>query len=83
MQFTLTVAGLTETGAQALASAIEDRPDPPLAVTLNETDEAGRIWNLVAYFASETEAGAALALPPGARVACFPRLLAELRAASH
>lgn len=56
MQCTLTVEGLTEARAQELAALIEDRPDPPLAVTLNETDEAQRIWNVVAYFASEAEA---------------------------
>jgi ribosomal protein L11 methyltransferase len=56
MQCTLTVEGLTETRAGELAALIEDQPDPPLAVSLNETDEAGRIWNLVAYFAGEAEA---------------------------
>jgi ribosomal protein L11 methyltransferase len=56
MQCTLTVEGLTEARAGELASLIEDQPDPPLAVTINETDEAGRIWNLVAYFAGEAEA---------------------------
>jgi ribosomal protein L11 methyltransferase len=56
MQCTLTVEGLTEKRAGELAALIEDRPDPPLAVAINETDEAARMWNLVAYFESEAEA---------------------------
>lgn len=56
MQFTLTIEGLTEARAGELAALVEDHPDPPLAVALNETDEAGRIWNLVAYFAVEADA---------------------------
>lgn len=56
MQFTLTIDGLTEAKAGELASFIEDLESPPLAVTLNETDEAGRIWNVVAYFADEAQA---------------------------
>jgi ribosomal protein L11 methyltransferase len=52
----LTVEGLTEARAGELAALIEDQPDPPLAVALNETDEAARVWNLVAYFAGEAEA---------------------------
>ena len=50
MQCTLTVEGLTETRASELAAFMEERPDPPLAITINETDEAARLWNLVAYF---------------------------------
>jgi ribosomal protein L11 methyltransferase len=56
MQWTLTVEALTEARAGELARLIEDQPDPPLAVSLNETDEAGRIWNLVAYFEGEAVA---------------------------
>jgi ribosomal protein L11 methyltransferase len=56
MQCTLTVEGLTEGRAGELAALLEDRPVPPLAVALNETDEAARIWNLVAYFTGEAEA---------------------------
>ncbi|MGE0007494.1 MAG: 50S ribosomal protein L11 methyltransferase [Parvibaculaceae bacterium] len=59
MQFTLTVGGLSEPGAGTLAGAVEEGPDPPLAVALNETDETGRIWSLVAYFTSEAQACAA------------------------
>ncbi|WP_119268282.1 50S ribosomal protein L11 methyltransferase [Taklimakanibacter deserti] len=56
MQCTLTVEGLTEARANELALLVENQPEPPLAVTINETDESGRIWNLVAYFAGEAEA---------------------------
>lgn len=56
MQFTLTIEGLTEARANEFASVIEDGAEPPLAVTLNETDETGKIWNVVAYFASAAEA---------------------------
>lgn len=56
MQFTLTIEGLAEAKAGELATLIEDQESPPLAVTLNETDETAKIWNLVAYFAGETEA---------------------------
>lgn len=59
MQCTLTVEGLTQARANALASAIEEGVEPPLAVTLNETDEAAKVWNLVAYFEGEAEAKAA------------------------
>jgi ribosomal protein L11 methyltransferase len=59
MQCTLTVEGLTHARATALASAMEEQLDPPLAVTINETDEAQAIWNLVAYFMDEGEARAA------------------------
>src|SRR5580765_4771561 len=56
MQFTLTIDGLTEAKASELATLIEDREPAPVAVALNETDEAANIWNLVAYFADEAEA---------------------------
>jgi ribosomal protein L11 methyltransferase len=56
MQFTLTIDGLSEARANELASLIEDQDSPPLAVTLNETDEGLKIWNVVAYFADEAEA---------------------------
>ena len=68
MQFTLTIDGLTEAKASELATLIEDRESPPLAVTLNETDEAAKVWNVVAYFADDAEArdcGRHLASLPG------------------
>ncbi|MFZ5671868.1 MAG: 50S ribosomal protein L11 methyltransferase [Pseudomonadota bacterium] len=56
MQFTLTIDHLAEARAAELAALFEDQDEPPLAVTINETDEAARLWNVVAYFADETEA---------------------------
>ena len=56
MQYTLTIDGLTQAKASELAAFIEDQDSPPLAVTLNETDEAAKIWNVVAYFTDEAEA---------------------------
>ena len=56
MQFTLTIEGLSQARANELAILIEGQESPPLAVTLNETDEAAKIWNVVAYFADEAEA---------------------------
>jgi ribosomal protein L11 methyltransferase len=68
MQFTLTIGGLSEEQANELANLIEDRDSPPLAVTLNETDEAARLWNVVAYVADAAAAqdlGRQLATRPG------------------
>ena len=68
MQFTLTIDGLTEAKASELATLIEDRKPAPVAVALNETDEAAKIWNIVAYFAEEAQArdcGRHLAALPG------------------
>lgn len=59
MQFTLTIRDLREARAAELATLLEDRDEPPLAVTINETDEAARLWNVVAYFADEPEARSA------------------------
>jgi ribosomal protein L11 methyltransferase len=68
MQFILTIDGLAEAKASELATLIEDREPAPVAVALNETDEAAKIWNVVAYFAHEAEArdcGRHLAALPG------------------
>lgn len=59
MQFTLTIGDLAEARAAELAASLEDQDEAPLAVTLNETDEAAKLWNVVAYFAGEAEARAA------------------------
>ncbi len=59
MQFTLTIENLSEGRASELASLVEDFEPAPLAVTLNETDEDLKIWNVVAYFAEEAEAESA------------------------
>ncbi len=55
-RFTLTIAELPHDGAQELASALEDnvRIDP-MAITINETDEAGGLWEVVLYFAGLEE----------------------------
>lgn len=68
MQFTLTIDHLVESRAAEFATLLDDRDEPPLAVTLNEIDEAAKLWNVVAYFAGETEARASgLALEPHLR----------------
>jgi ribosomal protein L11 methyltransferase len=64
----LTIDGLAEAKASELATLIEDREPAPVAVALNETDEAAKIWNVVAYFAEEAQArdcGRHLAALPG------------------
>ena len=59
-RFTLTIPGLSLDAAQAEASRIEeDFAFDPLAVTINETDEARNLWETVAYFADEAEAAEA------------------------
>jgi ribosomal protein L11 methyltransferase len=59
-RFTLTLPARPLDTAQDLASAVEDnlRLDP-LAITINETDEANALWEVVLYFESEGEARAA------------------------
>ena len=56
-RYTLTIPALTHDGANDLASALEEnvRIDP-MAVTINETDEAKGLWELVLYFESEQDA---------------------------
>nr|WP_161957303.1 50S ribosomal protein L11 methyltransferase [Aestuariivirga litoralis] len=56
-RFTLTIPALSHDGANALASALEEsfRIDP-MAITINETDEAKALWEVVLYFESEEEA---------------------------
>ncbi len=56
MQFTLTIGDLREPRAAEIAATLEDQDEPPLAVTINETDEAAKLWNVVAYFDGEAEA---------------------------
>ncbi len=59
-RFTLTIPDLSHDGANDLAIALEEdiRLDP-LAITINETDEARALWELVLYFGSAEEAEAA------------------------
>ena len=53
----LTVPALTLAAAEETANRFEiDFRIEPLAVTINETDEAKNLWETVAYFASEAEA---------------------------
>ena len=61
-RFTLTISSLTHDGATAMASAIEDdmRLDP-LAVIINETDEALKLWEVALYFATLEKAREAAA----------------------
>jgi ribosomal protein L11 methyltransferase len=65
----LTVPGLTLPQAELVATRFEaDFRIEPLAVTINETDEANNLWETVAYFATEAEARGArelLQLPSG------------------
>jgi len=62
-RYTLTLPALSHDGANDLATALEEnfRIDP-LAITINETDEAKGLWELVLYFGSEAEAEEARAL---------------------
>jgi ribosomal protein L11 methyltransferase len=59
-RFSLTIPALSHDAANDLATALEEniRLDP-LAITINETDEAKALWELVLYFASEEDAEAA------------------------
>ncbi len=55
-RFTLTIPALSHDAANELATALEEniRLDP-LAITINETDEAKALWEVVLYFGSESE----------------------------
>ncbi|MFO1123310.1 MAG: 50S ribosomal protein L11 methyltransferase [Hyphomicrobiales bacterium] len=56
-RFTLTVPGLTHDRATALATELEsDLLLDPLAVVINETDESRGLWELVLFFADDTQA---------------------------
>jgi ribosomal protein L11 methyltransferase len=56
-RFTLTLPALSHDAANDLATALEDnfRLDP-MAITINEIDEARGLWVVVLYFASAEEA---------------------------
>ncbi len=62
-RFTLTIPALSHDAANDLASGLEEniRVDP-MAITINETDEAKGLWEVVLYFGSEDEAEDARAL---------------------
>jgi ribosomal protein L11 methyltransferase len=56
-RYTLTLPGLSHDGANDLASALEDNFHiDPMAITINETDEAKGLWDVMLYFASAEEA---------------------------
>ena len=60
----LTIAALSHERALQLAGEIEESfLLDPLAVTINETDEASALWELVLYFETGGEAEAARELP--------------------
>ena len=63
-RFTLTIPALPHDAANDLATALEDniRLDP-MAITINETDEARGLWEVTLYFASAEEAEDARGLP--------------------
>lgn len=55
-RFTLTIPALTHDGANALASALEENfRIEPMAITINETDEARGLWEVVLYFETEQD----------------------------
>jgi ribosomal protein L11 methyltransferase len=61
MQYTVTVSELGAAEAERLSHALEESADAPLAISLNETDEARGTWNLIAYFGNEEAAKACAA----------------------
>ncbi len=76
-RFTLTIANLSHEQAHALAEQIEnDYRLDPLAVTINETDEAKALWETVVWFESQELASQArIALSqPTAIIADVPDL---------
>src|SRR4051794_29743766 len=59
-RFLLTVPAQPLDAADALVSEIEENAAlDPLAITINETDEANALWEVVVYFGSAKEAEAA------------------------
>ena len=61
MQHTVTVSSLSAAGADSLSHTLEESPDAPLAVSLNEIDEARGLWNVIAYVDDEDAAKACIA----------------------
>ena len=56
-RFTLTLPGLPHDAALKLTEDIEENPLlSPLAVTINETDEARGLWEVLLYFGERSEA---------------------------
>ena len=75
-RFTLTVPALSHDAANDLASALEDniRLDP-MAITINETDEAKGLWEVALYFETEEDAEDARSLDAlkGGNIAPMPQ----------
>jgi ribosomal protein L11 methyltransferase len=61
MQYTVTVSELSTAAATSLSHALEESMEPPLAVSINETDEALGLWNVIAYLDGEEAAKACAA----------------------
>ena len=61
MQYTVTVLDLSAAAAGSLSRAIEESVEAPLAVSINETDEALGLWNVIAYLDGEDAAKACAA----------------------
>ena len=56
-RFTFTIPGLSHDAANDLASALEENILlDPLAITINETDEARALWEVALYFESSEDA---------------------------
>jgi ribosomal protein L11 methyltransferase len=75
-RFILTIPALPHDAAQELATALEENLlIDPLAITINETDEAKALWELVLYFESEEDAEAARSIEALAhgRIAPMPQ----------
>ena len=59
-RFTLTIPGIAHDAAVATADEMEeDFRLEPLAITINETDEAKGLWEVVLYFGARHEAAEA------------------------
>ena len=62
-RYTLTLPGFSHDAANQMTDAIDEQIMlDPLAVTINETDEARGLWEVVLYFADEAEASEAAQL---------------------
>ena len=75
-RFTLTIPDLPHDDANELASALEENILlDPLAITINETDEAKALWEVVLYLGSEEEAEDAKGIigNEAARIAPMPQ----------
>lgn len=75
-RYTLTVPALSHDAANDLASTLEDNVHlDPMAITINETDEARGLWEVALYFETEEDAENARGLDElkGGRIAPMPQ----------